>query len=150
MSSDSRITRRSRPWPSYHAAYIGIWVHKLRTQLSHCPRASTKKFKTRRYPRSPYVRRWPSFHSQSATPNKPSLYIVQLGGRCIQMQCISSNPNPYKSLKYAAFGPLYAGGGVQFFLPPDCINVLTHTSIRPIHQWAQPTHQSGGYNNILI
>jgi len=28
--------------------------------------------------------------------------------------------------------------------------VLTHTSIRPIHQWAQPTHQSDGYNNILI
>ena len=26
------------------------------------------------------------------------------------MQCISSNPNPYKSLKYAVFGPLYAGG----------------------------------------
>jgi len=30
------------------------------------------------------------------------------------------------------------------------IGVLTHTSIRPIHQWAQPTHQSDGYNNILI
>jgi len=30
------------------------------------------------------------------------------------------------------------------------LSVLTHTSIRPIHQWAQPTHQSDGYNNILI
>jgi len=40
--------------------------------------------------------------------------MIQLGGkrigRCIQMQCISSNPNPYKSVKYAVFGPLYAGG----------------------------------------
>jgi len=26
------------------------------------------------------------------------------------MQCTSSNPNPYKSLKHAVFGPLYAGG----------------------------------------
>jgi len=29
-------------------------------------------------------------------------------------------------------------------------DVLTHTSIRLIHQLAQPTHQSNGYNNILI
>jgi len=28
--------------------------------------------------------------------------------------------------------------------------VLTHASIRPIHQWAQPTRQSDGHNNILI
>ena len=29
-----------------------------------------------------------------------------------------------------------------------CMYVLTHMSIRPIHQWAQPTHQYDGHNNI--
>ena len=28
--------------------------------------------------------------------------------------------------------------------------LINRTNGRPIHQWAQPTHQSDGHNNILI
>jgi len=57
-------------------------------------------------------------------------------------------------LDVGLFGPLqqYYGKAVDNSVRRAIygIHVLTHTSIRPIYQWAQPTHQSDGHNNILI